>query len=68
MCGFVVVPNDWAAHAGEFYWGKFSGRWPRATDYALEANTWASADVVTSGKPSQAGFVVSKKSFGGPVP
>ena len=28
---------------GEFYWGKYAGRWATGADYALEANVWAAA-------------------------
>jgi len=28
---------------GEFYWGKYTGRWATGADYALEANVWAAA-------------------------
>ena len=30
---------------GEFYWGKFAGRWPTGADYAREASAWAAAIV-----------------------
>ena len=39
----VLVAGTYVELGGEFYWGQFSGRWPRATDYSAEANTWADA-------------------------
>ena len=39
----VLVAGAYIELGGEFYWGQFSGRWPRAADYAREANVWAAA-------------------------
>ena len=38
-----IVAGTYVELGGEFYWGKFAARWPRATDYAREANEWAGA-------------------------
>ena len=43
----VLVAGTYVELGGEFYWGQFSGRWPRATDYSAEANTWADARLTT---------------------
>jgi hypothetical protein len=39
----VLDASSYVELGGEFYWGKFSGRWPMASDYATEANQWAMA-------------------------
>lgn len=39
----VLGAGTYVELGGEFYWGQFAGRWPRATDYARDANAWADA-------------------------
>jgi alpha-L-arabinofuranosidase len=39
----LLPPGAYVELGGEFYWGKFQGRWPSGLTYAVEANAWARA-------------------------
>ena len=39
----ALPTRSWVELGGEFYWGKYSGRWARGSDYAATAVEWSLA-------------------------
>ena len=39
----ALSPHAYVELGGEFYWGKFAGRWARASDYGVTAVQWSRA-------------------------